>query len=85
MRALFLAFVTSAVFSAAVPGPASANDFLYCIQGDDYAGGAGECIFTTKAQCQATASGRTASCTENRSFTANVQLIDRNRLRHRSH
>ncbi len=85
MRALFLAFVTSAVVSTAGPSPASANDYLYCIQGDDYAGGAGECIFTTKAQCRATASGRTASCTENRFFTANVQLIDRSRLRHRSH
>jgi hypothetical protein len=85
MRALFLAFVTSAVVFPAVSGPASASEFSYCIQGDDFAGGTGECIFTSKAQCQATASGRTASCTENRSFTANAQLIDRNRLRHRSH
>jgi hypothetical protein len=84
MRALFLAFVTSAVVFPAVPGPASANDFLYCIQRDDFAGGAGECIFTTKAQCQATASGRTASCTENRYLHASAQLIDRNRLRHHS-
>ena len=84
MRAVFLAFVTSAVVISAGPSPASANDYPYCIHGDDYASGAGECIFTTRAQCQATASGRTAYCTENRSLGANAQLIDRNRLRHRS-
>jgi hypothetical protein len=85
MRALFLAFVTSAVVLPAVSCPASANEFPYCIQGDDFAGGTGDCIFTSKAQCEATASGRTASCTENRFFTANAQLIERSRLRHRSH
>ena len=83
MRALFLAFVTSAVVSSA-SSPASANDFPYCIHGDDFAGGAGECIFTTRAQCQATAAGRTAYCTENRFWYANAQLIDKNRIRHRS-
>jgi hypothetical protein len=85
MRAVLLAFVTSAVVSSSGPSPASANDYPYCIQGDDYAGGAGECIFATKAQCQATASGRTAYCTENRNFSANAQLIDKSRPRHRSH
>ena len=70
MRALFLAFVTSAVVFAAGLSPASANDYLYCIQGDDYAGGAGECIFTTKAQCQATASGRFLSCIANPYFVS---------------
>jgi hypothetical protein len=84
MRAVFLAFVTAAVMSSTGPSPASANDYPYCIQGDDYAGGPGECIFTTRAQCMATASGRTAYCTENRYLGANAQLIDRNRLRHRS-
>ena len=86
MRAVFLAFVTSAVVFAAGPSPASANDYPYCIQGDEYAGGAGECIFTTRAQCQATASGRMAYCSENRYFSVSAPLIDRNRLRHhRSH
>ena len=90
MRAAFLAFVTSAAVSSAVISPASATDYLYCIQGDDFAGGAGECIFATKAQCQAAASGRTAYCTENHNFSAtaqlssHVQLIDRSHSRHRS-
>ena len=85
MRAVFLAFVTSAVVSSSGLSGASANDYPYCIQGEDYAGGAGECSFTTKAQCLATASGRTAYCTENRYFSANAQLIDKSRARHRSH
>ena len=86
MRAVFLAFVTSAVVFAAGSSPASASDYPYCIQGDEYAGGAGECIFTTRAQCQATASGRMAYCSENRYFSVSAPLIDRNRLRHhRSH
>ena len=84
MRALFLAFVTSAVVPLAAPSLASANDFPYCIQGDDFVGGAGECIFTTRAQCQAMASGRTAHCSENRSLQANALLIDKNRPRPRS-
>jgi uncharacterized protein DUF3551 len=84
MRAVFLAFVISAVVFSAGTSPASADDYPYCIQGDEYAGGAGECIFTTRAQCQASASGRMAYCTENRYVSANALLIDRNRLRHRS-
>ena len=84
MRIVFLAFVTSAIVFFTGINAASANDYAYCIQGDDYAGGAGECIFTTKAQCQATASGRTAYCTENRNFSANAELIDKSRPRYRS-
>ena len=48
MRALFRAFVTSVVVFSTGPSPASTNDYLYCIQGDEYAGGAGECIFMTR-------------------------------------
>jgi hypothetical protein len=75
MRTVFLAFVTSILVFFTGLSSASAKDYLYCIQGDDFAG-AGECIYATHAQCQAAASGRTASCTENR-LSANAQLIDR--------
>jgi hypothetical protein len=85
MRIVFLAFVTSAIVFLTGINAASAKDHLYCIQGDDFAGGAGECIFATYAQCQAAASGRTASCTENPNFSANAQIIDKSRSRHRSH
>jgi len=85
MRIVFLAFVTSAVVFLSGMSAASAKDYPYCIQGDDFAGGAGECIFSTNAQCHAAASGRTASCTENRNFSANAQLIDKSRSHRRPH
>jgi Protein of unknown function (DUF3551) len=85
MRIVFLPFVTSAVVFFTGINAASAKDYPYCIQGDDFAGGAGECIFATHAQCQAAVSGRTASCAENLNFSANAQLIDKSRPRHRPH
>ena len=85
MRRVFLAFVTSAVVFLTGMSAASAKDYPYCIQGDDFAGGAGECIFSTNAQCHAAASGRTASCTDNRNFSANAQLIDKSRSHRRPH
>jgi Protein of unknown function (DUF3551) len=84
MRIIFLAFVTSAIVFFTGLRAASANDYPYCIQGDDFAGGAGECIFSTHAQCQAAASGRAAFFTENRDFGANAQLIDKSRAPRRS-
>ncbi|KRQ94423.1 hypothetical protein CQ12_32840 [Bradyrhizobium jicamae] len=85
MRIVFVAFVTSAVVCLAGISAASAKDYPYCIQGDEFAGGAGECSYWTMAQCQAAASGRTASCTENRNFGANAEFIDKNRSRRRPH
>jgi hypothetical protein len=84
MRIVLIAFVTSAIVFFTGLNAASAKDYPYCIQGDDFAGGAGECIFATHAQCQAAASGRTAFCTENRDFGANAQLMDKSRARRRS-
>ena len=46
----------------------AARDYRYCIQGDDFAGAAGDCSFASYQQCQATASGRTAYCRANPSF-----------------
>ena len=63
MRIVFLAFVTSAFVFFTGLSAASAKDYPYCIQGEDFAGGAGECIFTTHAQCKAAASGRTSPAT----------------------
>ena len=42
MRIVFLAFVTSAVVFLTGINAASAKDYPYCLQGDDFAGGAGE-------------------------------------------
>ncbi|UPK01975.1 DUF3551 domain-containing protein [Bradyrhizobium sp. 170] len=84
IRIVLIALVTSAVVFFTGLSAASANDYPYCIQGDDFGGGAGECIFTTNAQCRAAASGRTAYCTDNRNFSANAQLLDKSRARRRS-
>ena len=85
IRKVFLASVTSAIVFFTGLNAASAKDYPYCIQGDDFAGGSGECIFATHAQCLASASGRTASCAENPNFSANAQLIDKSRPRRRTH
>jgi len=85
LRLVLVALAISAVVLFTGLSVASARDYPYCIQGDDFAGGVGECIFDTSAQCHAAASGRTASCTENRNFSANAQFIDKGRARRRSH
>jgi hypothetical protein len=64
MRILFLVLATSATIFATGVTPVAASEYRYCLQGDDYAG-AGDCAFTSYLQCQASASGRTASCAAN--------------------
>jgi len=88
MRTVFLALATSAAIFATGLTPAGAQNYPYCIHGDDFPGGVGDCSFSSYAQCQATASGRTASCEPNRYFNhlnAKALLVDRGRVRHRSH
>jgi uncharacterized protein DUF3551 len=84
MRTLVIALATSAAIFAAASTPSAAQTYLYCLQGDEFAGGAGDCSFATYAQCQASASGRTASCALNRQVNANAQLVVKARPRHRS-
>ena len=80
MRTLFLALVTSATILATGVTEVAAGDYRYCIQGDDFAGAAGDCSFASYQQCQATASGRTAYCGTN-PWLPNVVPTDRTRLR----
>ncbi len=56
MRTLFLALATSAIVFASGVTEVAAGDYRYCIQGDDFPGGAGDCSFASYQQCQATAS-----------------------------
>ena len=84
MRNVVIALATSAAISAAASTPSVAQTYLYCLQSEEYAGGAGDCSFSTYAQCQASAAGRTGSCAPNRNFNANAQLIVKARPRHRS-
>ena len=69
MRTLFLVLATSATIFATGVTPVAASEYRYCLQGDDYAG-AGDCEFASYLQCQATASGRTASCAANPNLAA---------------
>jgi Protein of unknown function (DUF3551) len=66
--------------SAAVAMPAVAREFPYCIKGCDFGAGVGDCSFWSLAQCQATASGRDASCAANPYFNAKADMqTDRSR------
>lgn len=81
MRTVLLALATSVtIFATGVTGLA-AGDHRYCLQGEEF-GGAGDCSFTSYQQCQATASGRTASCGANPVLTNASALTNRARLRH---
>ena len=78
MQKALLALMAAFAVSAAMP--ASAREFPYCIKGCDFGAGAGDCSFSTLAQCQATASGRDASCAANPYFNAKAEMqTDRSR------
>jgi hypothetical protein len=62
--------MASCAVAAAVAMPAAAGQMAYCIKGCDFGGGAGDCSFSSLAQCQATASGRDATCAANPYFNA---------------
>jgi hypothetical protein len=68
MRRTLLAL--SAIVAASFATPAAAGDLAYCIKGCDFGAGAGDCSFSSLAQCQATASGRDATCAANPYFNA---------------
>jgi hypothetical protein len=69
-----------AVSAAAIAIPAAAREFPYCIKGCDFGAGAGDCSFSSLAQCQATASGRDAYCAANPYLNAKADVqTDRSR------
>ena len=70
---LVLALTTSATIFATGVTPVAASEYRYCLQGDDYAG-AGDCEFASYRQCEAAASGRTASCAAN-PYLANAAVL----------
>ena len=89
MRSAWLALmaagaVSAGAVSAAVAMPAAAREFPYCIRGCDFGAGAGDCSFSSLAQCQASASGRDAYCGANPYFNARAEMqTDRSRQRGR--
>ena len=75
----WLALIAAGAVSVATPA-AAAGEFPYCIKGCDFGAGAGDCSFSSLAQCQATASGRDASCAANPYFNARADMqTDRSR------
>ena len=81
MRRAWQSLVAAAAVSvAAVAMPAAAREFPYCIKGCDFGAGAGDCSFSSLAQCQATASGRDAYCAANPYSNAKADMqTDRSR------
>ncbi len=69
MRRYLSILVTIGSMAAINTVPASASpagNAPFCLKGCEVGGeGIGDCSFTSYAQCQATASGRTASCAIN--------------------
>jgi hypothetical protein len=63
-KLIFVAMLAVAGFGASA---ASAHDYPYCLQGQDY-GYPGLCQFTSYLQCEATASGTLSYCGVNPRF-----------------
>ena len=73
MRAAMSAAMLCWAAVAVGASPAAARDYPFCIKGCDFAAGRGDCSFSSYAQCQATASGRDATCAANPYFDANAE------------
>lgn len=73
MQRVSRALMSLAVVMAAAT-PAAAGGLPYCIKGCDFGGGAGDCSFSSLAQCQATASGRDATCAANPYLDARAEI-----------
>jgi hypothetical protein len=75
MRRSLWASIAIGVIAAINAAPAAAGNAPFCIKGCDFGGGAGDCNFSTYQQCQATASGRDATCAANPYLSANAELL----------
>jgi hypothetical protein len=74
MRKAILALTVCCAASIVSALPAAAQNMPFCIKGCDFGGGTGDCSFSSYQQCQATASGRDATCAANPYFDANAKL-----------
>jgi hypothetical protein len=80
MRRSWWALIAIGAMAAINAAPATAGSSPsgsspFCIKGCEFGGGAGDCSFSTYQQCQATASGRDATCAANPYFNANAELL----------
>jgi Protein of unknown function (DUF3551) len=86
VRRAIWALMAIGAFAAIDAAPAAAGAMPFCIKGCDFGGGAGDCSFSTYQQCQATASGRDATCATNPYFNANAEMLpDRSRMSKRKY
>jgi hypothetical protein len=86
MRKGILALMALSAACAIDATPGVAGGMPFCIKGCDFAGGAGDCSFSSYQQCQATASGRDATCAANPHFNANAEMpADRSRMSKRKY
>jgi Protein of unknown function (DUF3551) len=54
--------------------PAAARDYPFCISGCTFGSGLGDCSFSSYQQCEATASGLTATCAPNPYYNASASM-----------
>jgi hypothetical protein len=73
MRQALWVLIAAAGLAAAHPAPAAAGNYAFCLMGCDF-GGNGDCSFSTYQQCQASASGREATCAANPYFNARAEV-----------
>jgi hypothetical protein len=73
MRGCLSALTAIGIIAISGAAPAAAAEFPFCLKGCDFGGGAGDCSFVSYQQCQASASGRDASCAANPYFNARAQ------------
>jgi hypothetical protein len=84
--ALMAIGVMAAVNAApAQAGSSPAGNAPFCIKGCNYGGGGGlgDCSFSSYQQCEATASGQTATCYANPYYNANAEMPGRGRMSRR--
>jgi hypothetical protein len=74
MRRALLALMMGCAAPAMAAMPAAAIEYPYCLKGCDFGSGPGDCSFTSYQQCQASASGRVATCDANPNFSARAQI-----------
>jgi hypothetical protein len=75
MRKAFWALVLCGAVPIAGTTPVAAQNYPFCIKGCDFGDTTiGDCSFSTYQQCQATASGRTATCAPNPYFNARAEM-----------
>jgi hypothetical protein len=78
MHKTILAVAAFGAFCAIAAAPAGASEYPFCIKGCDFGAGRGDCSFSTYQQCQATASGRDATCAANPAFSRAELQPDKN-------